>query len=78
MFEVSFADFFFLILLCSMIYIMILCLREWARRARHEWHLSNGQLFHCDKCHYSFIPKEARTITRCPRCNSMCFKRKQQ
>lgn len=77
MIAVSYADIFFIILALSFIYIFFLWRRENNRIRRNEWHLSNSSLFHCDKCHYSFTG-EAPSLTRCPRCNAVCIKRKQQ
>ena len=54
----------------------------WGRRIRHdsvtEWNLHKTRLFRCDQCHYAFVNKENVTITRCPRCNSICIFRKRK
>ena len=60
------------------LFIAILWCRELMRVKNHDWNLSNSRLFHCDSCHHSFIIKEPVSLTRCPRCNSICICRKRQ
>ncbi len=78
MFGLTYADALLGLLLAFCAYIIWLWRRESKRLRRNEWHLTNSQLFHCDQCHYSFILEEPVTLTRCPRCNAICFKRKSQ
>lgn len=44
-----------------------------------DWTISKDQLYSCSKCHYSFLAKDdSGNITRCPRCNEMCFLKKKK
>ncbi len=56
--------------------LMFLWQREHRRAVKADWELSKGKLFNCDHCHHSFIVKELRNVSRCPRCNAMCILRK--
>ncbi len=78
MIPMTFADALFGFLLLWLIYLGILWYREMNRVKSHEWHLSNSRLFHCDNCHHSFIIKEPVSLSRCPRCNSVCICRKRR
>ena len=78
MIEMSFADALFTYLLLWILFIGILWCRELARVKNFDWKVSNSRLFHCDSCHHSFIIKEPVSLTRCPRCNSICICRKRQ
>jgi hypothetical protein len=40
--------------------------------------LSSSQLFHCNNCHLSFVPKQAVSLCRCSRCNTVCIRRKNE
>ncbi len=53
--------------------IAVLWLREILRVNKFDWKLSNSNLFHCDKCHHSFLTKDGAKLTRCPNCNSICI-----
>ena len=72
----SFAEFFTMLLIAGLIYIAWLWLRESNRQRRNAWQLSNRQLFHCNNCHLSFIPKHPVSLCRCPRCNTVCIRRR--
>ena len=76
MWGINYADALLALLLSFCAYLVWLWHRERRRLRRNEWRLSSSQLFHCDQCHYSFIPEEPVTLTRCPRCNTICIKRK--
>ena len=76
MIGVSFAEFFELLLILLLSYICWLWLREVNRLRRNEWQLSNRQLFHCNTCHLSFVPKQPVSLCRCPRCNTVCIRRR--
>lgn len=41
-----------------------------------DWTTTKEQLYSCSKCHKKFLAKE--NITRCPRCNEMCFRKKKK
>jgi len=73
---ISFAEFFTMLLIIFLIYIAWLWQREIRRQKRNEWQLSNRQLFHCNTCHLSFIPKHPASLCRCPRCNTVCIRRR--
>lgn len=73
MIGMSFADALFAFLLLWLIYLLVLWIRELNRVNRSAWSLSNGRLFHCDKCHHSFVLKKNENLTRCPRCNATCI-----
>ena len=78
MIAVNFSEFFFIILTLCMIYIFYLWFREVKRIKRNSWQLSSSQLFHCNNCHLSFVPKQAVSLCRCPRCNTVCIRRKNE
>ena len=78
MIGMTYSEALFGVLVLWLVFILVLWLRELQRIKRHEWHLSNGRLFHCDICHHSFISKEQVSLTRCPRCNSICIRRKRR
>jgi uncharacterized paraquat-inducible protein A len=73
---ISFSEFFTLMTVFFLIYIAWLWYREIRRQKRNEWQLSNRQLFHCNTCHLSFIPKHPSSLCRCPRCNTVCIRRR--
>ncbi|MCQ2377657.1 MAG: hypothetical protein MJ016_00400 [Victivallaceae bacterium] len=76
MFAIRYCDAFLLMLLAWICYLFVLWRRESARLDRNEWHLTHEQLFHCDRCHHSFVLDEPMNLTRCPRCNAVCIRRK--
>ena len=73
---VSFSEFFLLLLTVSLLYIAWLWLREIRRVKRNSWQLSRRQLFQCNNCHLAFVPKEPVSLCRCPRCNTVCIRRR--
>jgi hypothetical protein len=75
MIEQSYSEVFFSYFIFLSLVILLLCLREERRKERNKWRLTTRHLFHCDKCHYTFVPKESLSICRCPRCNELCIKR---
>lgn len=76
MIEINYADFFFLVFAVLLIYIVWLWLREVFRQKRNAWQLSNRGLFHCNNCHHHFVPREPVSLCRCPRCNTVCIRKK--
>ncbi len=76
MIETSFTAFFTMLLIISLLYMAWLWFRENSRQKRNEWQLSNRQLFHCNTCHNSFIPSKPVSLCRCPRCNTVCIRRR--
>jgi uncharacterized paraquat-inducible protein A len=76
MIVIGFAEFFTTATIVMLVYIIWLWLREHNRQKRNEWQLNNRQLFHCNTCHLSFVPKYPVSLCRCPRCNTVCIRRK--
>ena len=58
--------------------IVFLWARELLRVKNYQWQLSNSRLRSCDKCHYAFLARDDSHLTRCPRCNAICIRRKRQ
>lgn len=56
----------------------ILWIRDELRRRRtFGWSVVKKRLFFCDNCHLSFLARNSgENVTRCPRCNELCFIRK--
>ncbi len=76
MLQLSLSDGLFVYLAIWLGVIIFLWLREHRRATLADWELSKGKLFTCEKCHHSFIDKEMRNVSRCPKCNAMCISRK--
>lgn len=57
--------------------ISFLWIRHEYKKKSMDWTITKEQLYTCPKCHYSFLAKE-ENITRCPRCNEMCFLKKKK
>jgi len=76
MIRLFYADAFFIFFLLWTVFIAVLWRREQRRIRRNEWRLINRQLFHCDKCHHSFVSQEPVSLCRCPNCNAMCIRRR--
>lgn len=76
MIKVNFSEFFLLFICTVILYISWLWLREIFRQKRNEWQLSNHSLFHCNNCHHHFVPRTPVSLCRCPRCNTVCIRRK--
>lgn len=74
MIAISFSGFFFLLFIILFIYMAYLWYRESAKVKRNSWHVSNSRLFHCNNCHWSFVPKKPVSLCRCPRCNTVCIR----
>ncbi len=69
------------LMLCSWIFILaFLWFRDERKRSYHNWTIAKEHLYICPRCHLSFLaPDDSGNITRCPRCNEMCFlKRKKR
>lgn len=43
------------------------------RKVSQDWSAEKNRLYLCGKCHLSFLAKPGQSVTRCPRCNEMCF-----
>ena len=74
----TYADAFFIYLLLWLLLLAYLARREYVRRKEHRWQSMDNNLFHCDKCHLSFVPRERINLCRCPRCNAVCIKRRRR
>lgn len=73
---ISYSGFFASILILGMAYIAWLWLREAIRQRRNAWQVSNSRLFHCNHCHHHFVPRTPVSLCRCPRCNTVCIRRR--
>jgi len=60
--------------------IILTCLwfrDEIRRKKSFGWSVVKKRLYFCDNCHLSFLARNAgENVTRCPRCNELCFIRK--
>ena len=63
-----------------LVLLVVLWIREEIRtRRRSVWTVVKEKLYVCDKCHLVFLAShDQEHITRCPRCNEMCFIRKRK
>ena len=76
MIAIRYTDFFFFVLMLTLAYIAWLWLREAFRQKRNAWQVSNSHLFHCNHCHHHFVPRTPASLCRCPRCNTVCIRRR--
>jgi uncharacterized paraquat-inducible protein A len=76
MISLSIENSFIVYLFVWLITIAILWIREIWRNYAYDWSLSKDQLLSCKRCHYSFLSKHGENVSRCPRCNEICIKRK--
>lgn len=61
------------------IIITFLWIKHEYQRKNQDWTTTKEQLYSCSKCHYLFLARDDRgNITRCPRCNEMCFLKKKK
>ena len=59
--------------------IAFLWIRHEYKKKSLDWTTTKEQLYFCTKCHYTFLAKDdTGNITRCPRCNEMCFLKKEK
>lgn len=58
--------------------ITLLWIRHEYKKRSFDWTTTKEQLYSCTNCHYSFLAKHDGNITRCPRCNEMCFLKKKK
>ena len=57
--------------------IAVCYLRAARRREQPQWRrVDSHHLFSCDNCHYTFLNKDLVNLTRCPRCNAICIRRR--
>ena len=70
----SSAIFFYLLLTLGL--IIVLWARELWRNRAYSWESDSRKVINCPGCHVSFTVEDNANVTRCPRCNSICFYRK--
>lgn len=75
---ISYSAFFLIVVICFLALLAVLTVREALRRRRNYWELGGEKLFECKNCHYSFVSKNEDNVSRCPRCNSICFRRRRK
>ena len=65
-------------LILWLIFLTCLWFRDEMRRKKSfGWSVVKKRLYFCDNCHLSFLARNAgENVTRCPRCNELCFIRK--
>ena len=78
MIPISILHFFSLYLLLWLVVLVCLWVRnELRRRESYGWSVVKKRLYFCDNCHFSFLARNAgENVSRCPRCNELCFIRK--
>ncbi|MBO7147318.1 MAG: hypothetical protein J6W81_06175 [Lentisphaeria bacterium] len=61
-----------------LVILIILWFREELRRRKNfGWSVVKKRLYFCDNCSLSFLARhDGENVTRCPRCNELCFIRK--
>ncbi len=72
---ISYSTFFLLVVFFSLAAVAVLMVRETLRRRKNYWEMGGSKLFECKNCHYSFVSQNEANVSRCPRCNSICFRR---
>ncbi len=77
MIEVTYGDSLLILLMISLGTIFLLWLRFTMRVAKEKPE-PESTLFDCDNCHFAFVEKEPVNLTRCPRCNAICIRRKRR
>lgn len=58
--------------------IVFLWCRMLLRRRNAQWSLTDSRLFNCGNCHFAFLAREEVNLTRCPRCNAICIRRRRR
>ena len=78
MIPISILHFYSLYLLLWLVILVILWVRdELRRRKSYGWSVVKKRLYFCDNCHLTFLARNAgENVSRCPRCNELCFIRK--
>ena len=76
MINLTYAEGIFFYVLLSLATIVILWARELWRNRAYSWESSSRRVLNCPECHVSFIAPENTNVTRCPRCNAICFYKK--
>jgi uncharacterized paraquat-inducible protein A len=76
MIHLTYAGGIFVYLVLCLGTIAVLWIRELRRCRVNSWERNSRRLLNCPGCHVSFTVPENTNVTRCPRCNSICFYRK--
>lgn len=77
MIGVTCAQGLFLLMVLWLLGIAFCHLRALRRRNLPQWRREDSHhLFSCDRCHYTFLNKDQVNLTRCPRCNAICIRRR--
>jgi len=72
--EVSMDQVFILFTVLWLGLLFVLWFRSEVKHSNHNWTTAKDNLYNCPKCHQTFLaPHDTENITRCPRCNEMCF-----
>ena len=71
---------FYIYLYLWIIILVALWLRQELRQRKiYGWSAVKKRLYFCDNCHLSFLARnDGENVTRCPRCNELCFIRKRK
>lgn len=80
MIALTFGQFFAVYITIWVVVLAFLWYRDERKRPTDSWTIAKDHLYVCSRCHLSFLAKDVSSnITRCPRCNEMCFlKRKKK
>lgn len=74
MISLTFGQFFAVYITFWVIVLAFLWYRDELKKTADDWTLAKDHLYICSRCHLSFLAKDdSANITRCPRCNEMCF-----
>ena len=74
MISLTFGQFFAVYITFWVIVLAFLWYRDELKKPADDWTLAKDHLYICSRCHLSFLAKDdSANITRCPRCNEMCF-----
>lgn len=71
----------FYVYICAWVLLLAVLwlLHEIRQRKTPEWFVVKERLYHCPNCYLSFMAQhDSENITRCPRCNEMCFLKKRR
>ena len=74
MISLTFGQFFAVYITFWVIVLAFLWYRDELKKPSDDWTFAKDHLYICSRCHLSFLAKDdSANITRCPRCNEMCF-----
>ena len=80
MIPISELHIFYVYMFFWLIALAVLWVRqEMRQRKAYDWSVVKERLYFCDSCHLSFLAQhDSENVTRCPRCNELCFIRKRK